>query len=117
MALSSPEDLSTMGYPVGPLGLIPLKARAFLDLRKRKAAGESIDRKDISKHKNDVLRLYQLIDLEGYTPLPDPIQADLSSFLEIIKAEGAVDLKALGIKGTTLEEIIKNLRFKFGLRP
>lgn len=37
--------------------IIPFKAKAWLDLFDRKAAGEQIDSKNIRKHKNDVFRL------------------------------------------------------------
>ena len=35
--------------------LIPLKAKAWLDLGDRKEAGETVNSRDIKKHKNDVL--------------------------------------------------------------
>jgi hypothetical protein len=38
--------------------LIPLKARAYLDLVARKVDGEQIDSSKITKHRNDVFRLY-----------------------------------------------------------
>jgi len=41
--------------------LIPLKIRAWLDLGNRKQSGDLVDEKDIRKHKNDILRLYQLL--------------------------------------------------------
>jgi hypothetical protein len=37
--------------------MIPFKAKAWIDLSDRKAAGESVDSKNIRKHKNDVFRL------------------------------------------------------------
>ena len=42
--------------------LIPFKAKAWMDLTNRKAAGEHVDNKNIKKHKNDVFRLTELID-------------------------------------------------------
>ena len=40
------------GLPiVGPEHLIPLKAKAWLDLSRRKADGEQVDSRDIKKHK------------------------------------------------------------------
>ena len=44
--------------------LIPFKAKAWMDLTDRKANGESVDGKNIRKHKNDVFRLTELIDPE-----------------------------------------------------
>lgn len=42
--------------------LVPFKAKAFLDLSKRKADGERVDSNDIKKHKKDVFRLVQLFE-------------------------------------------------------
>ena len=43
---------------VSPIALIPLKAKAWLDLSQRKANGdEKVDSRDIDKHRTDVFRL------------------------------------------------------------
>lgn len=87
------------GLPlVGAEHLIPLKAHAWLDLTRRQAAGESIDSKTIKKHKNDVFRLYQIIDPEVDPGAPDRVKQDLRDFMTAVAAEG-IDLKALGISG------------------
>ncbi len=68
----------TDGLPVlGLTYLIPLKATAWLDLMKRREAGEAIDEKGIKTHKNDVSRLYQIIDPEQSISLPGSIEEDL----------------------------------------
>ena len=94
---------------VGPEGLIPLKARAWLDLTERKAKGESIDSRDIRKHKNDVFRLYQIVDPEMMLEIPDKVKADMAAFVTRVASEG-VDLKAPGMPKTDLESILTNLR-------
>jgi hypothetical protein len=61
--------------------LIPLKARAWVDLSRRRTAGESIDSKNIAKHRNDIFRLAATLP-EGPGPiLADSIVADLTEFL------------------------------------
>lgn len=60
-------------------GLVPLKARAFLDLDRRRRDGERIDGADIKKHRNDVFRLLQTFGLETFV-LPESIKTDLRSF-------------------------------------
>ena len=40
-----------------PEYIILFKAKAYLDLKARKEAGENVDTKDIKKHKHDVLRI------------------------------------------------------------
>jgi hypothetical protein len=45
--------------------LIPFKAKAFLDLTARCAQGEAIASKAVTKHRNDVFRLMQLLTAES----------------------------------------------------
>ena len=98
------------GIPiVGPEYLIPLKARAWLDLSRRKEAGEAIDAKSIAKHKNDVFRLYRVIDPAFKTDIPKEIRDDMGTFLDAMVSE-QVDLKNLGIKGQNLDSILGELR-------
>lgn len=44
---------------LGEVHLVPFKAKAFLDLSKRRADGEKANSSDIKKHKKDVFRLVQ----------------------------------------------------------
>jgi hypothetical protein len=46
---------------VGAEYLIPLKARAFLDLAEPRANGGDVDERNLKKHKNDVVRLLYLL--------------------------------------------------------
>jgi hypothetical protein len=62
--------------------LIPLKMKAWLDLRERKAAGHAVDEKDIGKHFNDVLRLSRILPLDARVPLPETVGADVATFIE-----------------------------------
>ena len=97
----------TDGLPwVGAEHLIPLKARAWLDLSQRKAEGQRVDSKTIKKHKNDVFRLYQVIvPLEA--PPPAQIRSDIAEFIEKVRTQ-PVDLKALKVQGK-LDEILVGL--------
>jgi hypothetical protein len=61
--------------------LIPLKAHAWLDLTRRRAEGETIDSKDIDKHRSDVFRLAATLPEEPGPVLPEPIPTDLAEFL------------------------------------
>ncbi len=70
------------GLPIaGVTALIPLKARAWLDLTRREAAGEKIDSKDIAKHRNDVFRLAGTLPGEPGPELAPSIRTDLAEFL------------------------------------
>ncbi len=61
--------------------LIPLKAHAWLDLTRRRADGETIDSKDIDKHRSDVFRLAATLPEEPGPELPEPIPTDITAFL------------------------------------
>lgn len=99
---------------LGPTCLIPFKAKAWLDLRERKANGEHVDSKNIKKHKNDVFRLAQLITLDTRKDVSDEIARDINEFLDCMENE-EVDMKALGIKGISKNTVIEVLRQCYGL--
>ena len=61
--------------------LIPLKARAWLDLTVRKAAGEPVKEDDIKKHRNDIFRLAITLPGKPVHSLPDEVALDIDSFL------------------------------------
>lgn len=62
--------------------LIPLKAHAWLNLTRAKAAGEPIDSQNIKKHRADVFRLAATLPGEAGPELTASIGADLASFLQ-----------------------------------
>ena len=94
---------------IGPEYLIPMKAKAFLDLSKRKEAGEEIDEKHIKKHKNDVLRLYRILDPDNRVAVPDNIKVDLLEFLGSIESM-PINLTSLGYRQGSLEEIVSGIK-------
>lgn len=103
------EDIAGLSV-VGPTYLIPLKAKAWLDLSDRRESGETIDQKDINKHKNDVFRLYRIVDPQKMIELPDSVRDDLQHFFARMEAEPAIDLKVLGLRNTSLDEVLGGLR-------
>lgn len=90
--------------------LIPLKARAWLDISRRKAEGEAIDQKNITKHRSDVLRLFQLLDPDARLILPPSMMADMAEFLEALSGQDDQLLKSVGIKRVSLAELVETLR-------
>ena len=97
------------GIPIlDAMHLIPFKAKAWLDLRQRKEAGAKVDSKNIRKHKNDVIRLSMLLRENDTLDLPQAIRNDMKGFLSAMREE-SIDLKALGIRGTSQEEITGRL--------
>jgi hypothetical protein len=88
--------------------LIPLKARAWLDLTARRDQGEKIDSKDIDKHRTDVFRLAATLPGEPGPALAGSILSDVSGFLEAFPMESEQWPRILA----ALKEI-----FGGGLRP
>ncbi|PLX24889.1 MAG: hypothetical protein C0600_12505, partial [Ignavibacteria bacterium] len=74
------------------VGQIPLKAKAWLNLTTRRENGEDVRSRDIRKHRNDILRLSQLFNVEMYHELPDVVRNDLQKFLEAVEPDLTDDL-------------------------
>lgn len=89
--------------------LILFKAKAWLDLSKRKAEGEKVDSKNIRKHKNDVFRLAALLDQNMKIEITVQVDKDIRAFVEAMKSEN-IDEKQLGLNRTkdSILEIIQN---------
>ncbi len=82
------KDLDIDGIPtVPPEIIIPLKAMAWLDLTERRDAGEKVDDHDIKKHKNDIFRLFQVIDPGIRIALPEAIKNDMQRYGKPLKAK------------------------------
>ncbi len=105
------------GIPtVPPEIIVPLKARAWLDLTKRRDAGERVDGNDIRKHKNDVFRLFQVIEPDKRVVLPDAIKGDMQHFLKAMIATPPATLKPFGLGNTQLADIVELMQNIYGLR-
>lgn len=92
-----------------PSYLILFKAKAWLDLSLRRLQGQSVDDRDIRKHRNDIVRLTTLLTGNERLELQTGVKADMSSFIETLEAE-PVDPKALGITGLTAQNILRTLK-------
>ncbi|MDR0305333.1 MAG: hypothetical protein LBI42_00695, partial [Chitinispirillales bacterium] len=75
------EEVSVLGAS----HLIPFKAKAWLDLTKRRDNGEQIDNRNIKKHMTDVLKLAGLLSPADRIVLPKVIEEEMRLFLQKIK--------------------------------
>jgi hypothetical protein len=107
------KDMNGLPF-IGADRLIALKAKAWLDLNHRKQQGETIDLRNLRKHKNDIFRLYRIADPGNPVSLPENIARDLLQFFSLIASE-EIDLKSLGLGSTTVQTIIKELKRMYGL--
>lgn len=103
------DGISILGAPL----LIPFKAKAWLDLTAREAAGTAIDRNNIKKHRNDVFRLVQLLTAQS-VELPNRVNEDLRTFCERMRSED-VDPAAFRIKDMTKNEALAAIVRVYGL--
>lgn len=94
--------------------IILFKMKAWLDLVKRKDAGEAIDSKNIKKHKNDVFRLAVNIDVDSSVQVSGKVREDVHAFMERAKNE-EVNLAQLGIKGAIYSEVLDLINNCFGV--
>ncbi len=102
-----------------PVALIPLKARAYLDLVERAAKGESVKGEDIAKHRTDVFRIAATLPGEAGPAIPGAVRDDLRKFLAAFPPENKEQWQAIqaGLETTfgsrriepkTLIEAIRN---------
>ena len=89
--------------------LIPFKAKAWMDLIDRKAAGEHVDSKNIKKHKNDVFRLKELIDPMVKITAPRGVYTDIQDFVQKMQNE-SIDIKQLGLVGRMKDQVLNELK-------
>ena len=105
----------TSGLSVlAPEYIVPLKARAWIDLTERHERGEDVSRGDIKKHRNDIIRLSQLISPGARIALSDSIGADMAEFVVQALYDGA-EPKAFGVIGMTLQDVRLLLRAVYDL--
>ena len=67
-----------------PEYLILFKAKAYLDLFNRRNNGEKVDSSNISKHKNDVLRIVATLTLDRVDKMPSTVKLDIDSFISTL---------------------------------
>lgn len=94
-----------------PEYIILFKAKAYLDLKKRKDSGERVDSGDIKKHKKDVLRIASELMLEKVEKLPIAVDADIHSFIDLLEQEpfDQNSLKRYGLKNEDVVEVLKQV--------
>lgn len=96
-----------------PEYIILFKAKAYLDLKMRKRAGEAIDSRDIKKHKKDILRIAAELILEKVYGLPELVNADIHMFIDDLEQE-PFDSNLLKTYGLKNDDIVNLLKQVFG---
>ncbi len=71
-----------------------------------------MDSRKIAKHRNDIFRLYQVIDPGVVLRVPTKVHGDLSVFFEAMAHED-IDVGSLGLRGTNRDSVLADLRTKY----
>lgn len=88
--------------------LIILKAQAWMNLRERKESGTHVDSTQIKKHRNDIFRLFTILDPDRTVPLSERLGGDMIKALNMLREE-SVAMTDMGITTMTQEEVIREL--------
>ena len=88
--------------------IIPFKAKAWLDLSKKKQQGLKVDSKSINKHKKDVFRLAVLLREEQRIYVSSEVYKDINAFIESMENE-EINLMDLGIHNLTQKDVLRLL--------
>ena len=76
--------------------LIPLKMKAWLDLKEKKEQGMHINSRDLNKHRLDVFRLSSLINENERVFVSESVHEDIQSFIDQIRDKD-IRLQDIGI--------------------
>ena len=88
--------------------LIPFKARAHIDLERKRANGDpAVKSKDINKHRADIIRLLALIPANRRVELAEPIVRDIGMFINKLCAEEFPTQDV--VRGLTLDVVVEAL--------
>lgn len=94
-----------------PEYIILFKAKAYMDLKMRRALGEKVDSRDIKKHKKDILRIAAELMLEKIEDLPKIVNTDIHSFINSLEQEPFENdsLKEYGLENEDVVNLLKQI--------
>lgn len=95
-----------------PEYLILFKAKAYLDLKARRDAGEDIHSSEYKKHKKDILRITVEMLIERTEGLPESVLKDITQFIDLLKTD-PFDANSLRNYGVGTEDVIERLSAVF----
>lgn len=94
--------------------IVPFKAKAYLDLKARREAGENVDSRKVKKHKRDALRLAQLLGESAGVNLVEELKDDMLAFVKDCEASD-INLKQIGVAGVTTTQLVETMKATYGL--
>jgi hypothetical protein len=93
--------------------LIPLKARAHIDLNDRKETGQHVNTADLTKHKKDVINLASLMPIDAHVELDIQLKEDMRRFIDAVYEEESQNNQQQ--TEPKLQEILDLLKSTYGL--
>ena len=100
---------------VKPEYLIPLKIRAWMDLKQRREAGESVDSTKLRKHRNDIFRLLRVINPSGKIKLEDQVREDVKEGLKLLGTEENIDKTSQQLSNRTTTDVTNILKHIYSI--
>lgn len=98
--------------------LVVLKAKAYLNNKKRKSEGQQVHQDDIDKHKKDIYRLSFLFSGEERYEVSDSIKANLRDFIAELGTDPISTkaiAKAVGVVEVPMQDFIQKIKTLFQL--
>ncbi len=90
--------------------IIPLKMKAWLDLKEKKAQGMHVNSRDIKKHRLDVFRLFPLVRADLQLTVPGSVYQDIQTFIAQI---GETDMRmediGISLSKEAILEVYRNM--------
>ena len=93
---------------LGPEYLVLFKMKAWLDLTQKKNSGQHVNERDLKKHKNDVFRLFAIVDPTVRIHLPESVANEVRQFISLISRD--TNLHDMKIDNYTAAEVLDTLR-------
>lgn len=91
-----------------PEYLILFKAKAYMDLKAKRDAGEPVHSSEFKKHKKDVLRITVEMAIEKTKDLPASVLKDITAFISGLDSD-PFDVNTLLNYGVTTQEVADRL--------
>jgi hypothetical protein len=98
--------------------LIVLKAKAYINNKKRKEEGQQVHQDDIDKHKKDIYRISFLFSGEERYEVSDNIKADLKDFLAALLTDTVSTksiAKTMGVVEIPMQNFVQQIKTIFQL--
>jgi hypothetical protein len=98
--------------------LIVLKAKAYLNNKKRKDEGQQVHQDDIDKHKKDIYRLSFLFSGEEYYDVSDEIKIALKNFIAELDTDPISTkaiAKTMGVVEVSMQDFVQKMETLFQL--